>query len=710
VNLSRNIIEGVAGGLGGGALLGLVEASFLLYTQGAPDLLSPLYAVILYALIGIPLGLGGGIALTVLEKFGLFPRSDDALAFQFGVSGAVAPMLLFILMYLGNKVVYAEQGIPLTGKLVILGIVVVFAAAALTVGRALVQGPLKFAATGPGLLGSWVALIAATGAVSFVPVGDDPRATFASGKPVPAELNDKPNVLLIAIDTLRADALGTYGAEDDPSPVLDGIADDGIVFENFFANASWTRSSFASLWSSRIPSSHNADTKAARMADELELLSEVLQAKGVTTGNLANNINVTSTFNFDQGWDSFVYEAPAYSFGATESVFSLTFYKVVHKLNEKLGGAKHVESFYQPVEVLTADAQRFIEANKDSRWMLGVHLMEPHDPFFEHPYIDGSGSEEFNGIGFARAEVEHPDMKDAAYLAETYKHEVMHMDKKLASFVKWLKDSGNYDNTLIVITSDHGEEFGEHGGFWHGTTLYEEQIHVAMIVKLPGNQLAGTRVDWQSRLIDVAPTIAASLGIAPSTQWEGSDLLAEVRDELADIARMADDKTKAEALVARLKAEIESGTIGPDAETELAEAQASLERMATAADDPCAPYRRERDRVVVSEQDFEGNVISSIRKGGFKFIRANDDNPRGLDTQALFDIVADSGETKNLTGSDAQKCGQYFSDLPRTLDKDLGAVLVEAASQAADGGEAEMSAAEKQRLCALGYLSGPDCE
>ena len=710
MNVTRNIIQGVAGGLIGASLLGLAEATFLLSTQGAPDLLAPMYAVVLYGLIGIPFGLGAGIALSIVEKLGLAKKADDALSFQFGVIGSVSPMMLFILMYLGNKVVYAEQGIPLVGKLTILGIVAAFALLMLTVGRIVVRGPLKPLVTAPGQLGTWLALIAATGAVSFVPVGDDPRANFASGKPVPAELADKPNVLLIAVDTLRADALGVYGAKDDPSPVIDSIAKDGVLFENFFSQASWTRSSFASLWSSRIPSSHNADTKAARMSDELELLSEVLQAQGVTTGNLANNINVTSTFNFDQGWDSFLYEAPAYSFGATESVFSLTFYKVVHKLNERLGRAKHVESFYQPVEVLTADAQSFIEANKDSRWLLGVHLMEPHDPFFEHPYIDGSGSAEFNGVGFARAEVESPDLKDAPYLKKVYAHEVMHMDKKLASFVQWLKDSGNYDNTLIVITADHGEEFGEHGGFWHGTTLFEEQIHIPLIVKLPGNELAGTRVAWQGRTIDVAPTITATLGIAPSDQWEGHDLLTDVRSELAEQERTKEARAKAAARVEELKAEIEAGTADGDAPTKLTEAQADLDRLDTTASDPCAPYGRQRDRTVVSEEDFEGNVVSAIRGNGFKFIRANEGNPRGLATESLYDIVADKAEMKNLVGSTGDQCGKDVAALPGTLDQELGATLVEAASKATEGGDAEMDDSEVQRLCALGYMSGPDCE
>ncbi|MCA9572512.1 MAG: sulfatase, partial [Myxococcales bacterium] len=418
-----------------------------------------------------------------------------------------------------------------------LGIVVVlglFAAFELLMGARLAAGPLKLLARPVGALGAWGVLVVSTGALALLPVGDDPRGTMAHHKPVPAELADAPDVLILTVDTLRADHLGTYGGPEGVSPVLDGIAADGIVFEHASAHASWTRSSFASLWTSRIPSGHKADRKASRLPEELVLLSEVLQARGVTTANLANNINVTQTFGFDQGYDTFVYEAPAYHFGATESVFSLTFYKVVHKLREKLGGHKAIESFYQPADVVLADARAFIEANAESRWMLGVHLMEPHDPYFEHPYLDGSGTAITNGVGFARAEVERPSLDQAEYLKRVYTDEIRHMDRLLAPFVDWLKSTGRYDRTLIVITADHGEEFGEHGGFWHGTTLYEEQTHVPLIVKLPAGDLAGRRVPWQARLIDVAPTLTAALGVPPDPTWAGRDLLPDVRRDVAD--------------------------------------------------------------------------------------------------------------------------------------------------------------------------------
>jgi arylsulfatase A-like enzyme len=309
--------------------------------------------------------------------------------------------------------------------------------------------------------------------------------------------------MLVMVDTLRADYLGTYGMEG-ASPEIDKFSNDAVVFEQAIAQASWTRASTATLFSSMQPSRHSTDVKVSVLPDEIETVAEVLQAHGYNTGGLPNNINVTRSFNFQQGFDYFSYQAPEYLFGATESASQLSMYNVVRKLKERVAGAaKRVEDFYQPANTVLGNAQGFIEANRDANWFLFVHLMEPHDPYFEYP---------LNGKGYGRAEHEHPDPENKDYLIETYKGEIREMDDELGQFFEWMKTEGLYDNTVILITSDHGEEFYEHGGWWHGTTLYDEQIRVPMIVKLPNQAHAGTRVPWQVRHLDVAPTLTSQAG------------------------------------------------------------------------------------------------------------------------------------------------------------------------------------------------------
>ena len=709
MHIGRNLVSGGLGGLIRGAEIGLLEAVFHLSTSGAPDLWSPVYGIVLYALIGLPFGVAGGVAASVVEfvlrksKWKLEPL----LPFLAGEIAATVPMLGFILYYLANKVVYLEQGVPMSGKLGILGILAVLAIVNLLGGMAFKKQlkPLLKPMVPIGLVmaASVVALV-----IALLPLQADPREQFAAGKTAPSALSDAPDVLFIMVDTLRADHVNP-----ELTPTLASVGDDGIVFEQAFAQASWTRSSGASLWTSRLPSGHNADTKASRLSEDAVLWSETLQDAGVTTGALVNNINLTGSFGFDQGFDTFLYESPEYRFAATESVFALTFYKVVHKVAEKvLGGTKAVAQYYQPADVVLADAQAFIEANDQAPWALYVHLMEPHDPYFEHPVLSDPNGDAFNGVGFARAEVEHPDPADADYLRRVYADEVRWLDQEISPFIEWLKASDRYDNTVIVLTADHGEEFYEHGGWWHGTTLYDEQIHVPLIVKPAGAELAGTVIPWQVRNIDVAPTLAAAMGVAPDASWQGEDLIQGVRDY---------QRAEAEYEAARQQAwqDEQSALLGVDEDVEADTGEAAVDgeepaRRAPPADippdtrleDPCFtwPY----DRLVVAEEDFEGNVIGAVRTQGMKLIRANQGNPRGLPTESIYWVATDPGETDDLAGTAGSICERYMDDWASRLGETLAAEVLGARSGAVVGEEATMTLAECQRLEALGYVDNCD--
>lgn len=678
MNTPRNLIQGLSGGILGGALTGLAEATYLIATTGAPDYLSPFYATLLYGLIAAPIGLAAGLALSVVEK--VRGEVGDGFAWSWGFVGGMAPLAAFVLLYIVRKVVYLEQGMPVQGLLGVLAAVGAVELLVLFFVPKFIEGKLEIMLTAKGLAGAWGGLLLITGLVAAAPLTDDPRANFAAGKAVPEGMSDAPDVLLIMVDTLRADYLGTYGKDGNPSPELDAFASDAVVFEAAFAQASWTRSSGATLFTSRIPSSHNADTKAAMLSSDAVTFAEPLQSAGVTTGALVNNINMSATFGFDQGFDSFLYESPDYHYFASESVFGLTLYKVIHKLSERMGGAKAVHSFYQPAEVVFDDTKAFLEANSEGRVALFTHLMEPHDPYFEHPSLSGSGPD-FNGVGYARAEHEFPKAEDAEYLKGVYLDEIRWMDAELGRFFGWLRETDRYDDLMIVITADHGEEFGEHGGFWHGTTLYEEQIHIPLIVKLPGNAHAGTRVPWQVRSLDVAPTMSSALGVPPDASWQGKDLMADVEGWLADLE---------------------------------AEAQAEPEDGEPGEDEPLQPEVRApghaKDRLVIAEEDFEGNVIAAIRTRGLKYIRAQEGGPRGLSAQELFAVAKDPKETKELLGAGGQIDGVYVEDHVKTLDALLNAAVIDLSADGLEGGTAGMTQIECERLKSLGYLSGDtDC-
>ena len=687
---SQQIIAGALSGALFTALIGITEAFWLMQTTGAPDLLSPMYASILYGLIGLGIGLGGAIAGEILGTFIPFLKNRG---FGIGAAAAITPVGAFLLRYQLNKVAYAEQGVPLSTMGVILAILLV-------VDLFLIFGvPSLFKGKAPKssiLGGVWAALTLAMAVFWLSGSSSDDPAAVAHGKSVPANLSDKPNVIFLMVDTLRADHVGAYGKLDIRTPHMDSLQKDGIAFEQAISPASWTRPSGVSMFTGRIPSGHSTQTKAASVPDTAVLLTEVLQAGGVTTGGLANNINLTATFNFDQGYDTFLYEAPNYPFGGTESVFGLTFYKVLAKVMERLAPEhRDVHNYYQPADVVFKDARSFITANNSSRWMLYAHLMEPHDPYFEHPVISGASEADYNGVAYGRAEHEHPDPNDTEYLKKIYFQEVEFFDRELGRFLDWLKAEGHYDNTVIVLVADHGEEFNEHGGFWHGTSLYDEVIHVPLLIKTADADWKNLKAPWQVRTIDIAPTLTALLGLEADASWEGENLLTA---EALEAAKAYTNPPAPEPTP------VDTGSEENQEAGEEAPSVAPPQPVVSAAVQCTKDRTHPLDRIVISENDFEGNILSSIRYEAFKFIVANEGNPRGLPVSELLDLKADPKELTNLSGSSESVCDQLNSKREEKLNAIMGEFLSTALQSAAHGAGAELDEATIERMRALGYM------
>jgi arylsulfatase A-like enzyme len=664
----RRLLMGTLGGLLGGAVVGLAEATWII-TNAAGDIdrMALPYSAVLYGLIGLGLGGGTTVGSLILGKF--WKGMTDGHVWTLGKLGAFVPLGMVIARYYANKVIYAEGGVPMSGNLAILGIFGAVALVELFISPRLANGPLKWAANPGGTLGLWMG---ATGLAAGIAMGTAPaEPAMNPGRDVPDAAKGRANVLLVVVDTLRADYLSPYDARwDGKTPVIQALADDGVVFERAHANSSWTRPGFANMYSSRVPSSHKSGTKSAMLPDAVETLAETLSAGGYTTGGLPNNTNVTSSFNFHQGFDYYPYMAPEMAFGATESTYQLAMYSVLRKVGERLKGNNHkVTDFYQPATTVLGRGQAFIEAQGENPWFLMAHLMEPHDPYFERP---------FNGTAYGRAEHEVPEAEKVEYLKDLYAAEIQAMDGDIAPLIQWLKDSGRYDNTVIILTADHGEEFMEHGGWWHGTTLYQEQIHIPLIVKLASSTNAGTRVPWTVSQIDIAPTVAAIAGAAAPDVWQGADVLGP---EFATFVApppaappVDDDATPA---------------------TPEEEAAAAVE-AAAAKPDP-----RDNDRVILAEEDFEGNRITAVRKGDMKLIQANADNPRGLGEDELYNLAADPGE-QTLLGAEA-------ADDKAGLETVRAAELAKATGEAVEAeARTDMTLAECERLQMLGYIDNCD--
>jgi arylsulfatase A-like enzyme len=405
-----------------------------------------------------------------------------------------------------------------------------------------------------------------------------------------------PNVVLIIVDTLRADHIGAYGARNVSTPAMDALARDGIVFERAYAQSSWTRPSISSIVTGLYPGSHSVMHKTDLLPAEVVTIAESMREAGYRTSGFVTNINVAPSFNFQQGFDEYRYLAPNFFFGATDSGSKLALYSVMRLVRERfLSKEKWVAHYYQDADTVNRMALPWVDSHRGDRSFVLIHYMDPHDPYFEIPY---------NGRAIARVDTPNPAPERAEELRALYATNIEYFDTFLAKVFAQLEAQGLYKEALIVLTADHGEEFHEHGGWWHGTTLYDEQIHVPLIVKLPGNRNAGARETALARSVDIAPTLLTVAGASVPAAVQGRDLF--------------------------------GNTTAPAG--------------------------------VYAEEDHEGNVLESIRTTDWKLILANPGNPRGLAEIALYDLVADPGERNNVAAGETSRVAELKKDLVTLRD------------------------------------------
>jgi arylsulfatase A-like enzyme len=408
-----------------------------------------------------------------------------------------------------------------------------------------------------------------------------------------------PNLVILMIDTLRADHLGAYGYARAKTPHIDALATAGTRYAHAFAQASWTRPSVATILSGQYPSSHGAVHKADILPDRVETLAEVLQRAGYHTAAFANNANVTAAFNFQQGFDEFHYLAPSLFFYADEPAAQLALYGGLRLLRERFVARRvNVENYYQPAERVTAEVKGWLERRGAERrpFFLFVHYMDPHDPYFVHPY---------RGEGYARVANPNPPAAVAEKYRDLYDGEIAYLDQHLGVLFEDLKRRGLWERTLVALTADHGEEFQEHGGWWHGTTLYDEQIHVPLIVKAPGGA-GGRVVEEFATSLDIAPTLLAA-----------------------------------------------AGTKVPE----------TMQGHALPLDGGAAPSRQS----VFAEEDLEGNVLQAVRTREWKLISANPGNPRGLAPEELYEVGRDPGERQEVLARSPAQAEMMRAELGKSV-------------------------------------------
>jgi len=311
--------------------------------------------------------------------------------------------------------------------------------------------------------------------------------TFA---PVPPSVPQDFDVVLITIDTLRADHLSAYGYERKTSPNLDAIAAAGTLFEHGWAHAPSTRYSMPAIMTGRLPLDVHYDTSIAGwpgIAAESTTIAELLAPRGFTTAAITS-YHYFSGHGFEQGFASY------------------------DNANARLhadGSEGPAHSHGSSAAENTDKAIAFVDAHAQQRFFLWVHYYDPHYDYMAHKEAPAWGDRDL----------------------DRYDQEIFYTDLHIGRLVADLKAKGLYDKTVIVVTGDHGEGFGEHGVNEHGYHLYAAQTKVPMIIRVPG--LAPRKSETPAGHVDILPTLANLAGAPASAEMMGHslvDVLAGAKD------------------------------------------------------------------------------------------------------------------------------------------------------------------------------------
>ncbi|TSC87247.1 MAG: sulfatase [Parcubacteria group bacterium Gr01-1014_8] len=319
------------------------------------------------------------------------------------------------------------------------------------------------------------------------------------------------NVIIIGVDTLRADALHSLGYERETTPTLDALANKGVIFSQAISASSWTVPSFMSIFTGMYPSAHKVTNKFVKFSKdakiltnlkdidpEIETFAMIMKNAGYATGGFTGDAGVSAQFGYGQGYDIYTDEK---TFGGFENSEQHAL-KWLDTLDSK-------QKFFMFFHGYDLHGQH--DLDDDSSREFVPEYSGTYKGTKEEEAIIREQQLEWGGLSLTPG--------DVAFWRGIYDSKIKDADTRLASFIAELEKRGLLKNTVIVLVSDHGEEFYEHKGIDHGHSLYDEQVHVPLILIVPG-MTGGRRVDAQVSTMDIAPSILDILNIAPSAAFE----------------------------------------------------------------------------------------------------------------------------------------------------------------------------------------------
>lgn len=483
-----------------------------------------------------------------------------------------------------------------------------------------------------GAVALWLGWILLLPSVRFAEAGEDP---LHHGGAVPTE---RLNVLLLVIDTLRYDHMGCYGYDRPTTPNMDRLAARSLVFDNAYAQSPWTKTSVATLLTGLYPYRHGVFSEGGEesvLPPSALSLAETLRDHGYRTIAISGNPHVSRPSGFDQGFDSF---------------------SSISNWPEDNNTWEVAEATLHSLEGLDPDRGNF----------LYVHFLDPHDPWVSPgdcgAFLGGLSSGKpavragnaYVLSGEYEIEEELPTGKmprahdlgaeDLEYLHGLYDCEISLVDQQIGRILEYLQEKKWSERTLVVLCSDHGEEFLEHGMLRHGYQLFGEAVRVPLIIHLPGAEVAGRRSELVE-LVDIAPTVLSFLGFS--------------------------DKT------AELDGSILPGVPGVSPSSSQVAPRTRSERVSTAFG--LTRFREQNQAYVVSGMT---KLIWDFRTGEGK----------------LYDLRVDPPEHEPTETVESARGRELFQMLEGWMAQGLKAALVRG------GTVLEMDEETKQRLRALGYV------
>src|SRR6266536_1571645 len=318
-------------------------------------------------------------------------------------------------------------------------------------------------------------------ALCFLATGLATAQTHAKSAP--------PNVFLVTIDTLRADHVHCYGYEKIQTPALDALAANGIRFTQAFTPSPITNTSHTTILTGLLPRSHGVTDFAIPLASSHVTCAELLKAKGYHTAGFIGAVILDAKSlapGLDRGFD---------------------FYDNFPEHSESKSRWGRVERRGMDV---VQQAEKWLTAHPTGPKFAWVHLYDPHDPY------------------------EPPAPYAETYKDRLYDGEIAYADYALGSFIQYLKKSGWYENSVIIVVGDHGEGLGEHHEETHGIFLYDSTTHVPLIIKLPRSRNAGKPIAAQVRTPDILPTALALTGVSAPEGLDGTSLSPYFSGETTD--------------------------------------------------------------------------------------------------------------------------------------------------------------------------------